>query len=1053
MLSGSRYCLRSRVVAVADKLPVSAHEPLLFLYPRFFASQFEGSHGKPLTTLPVDALRTKRRPKLLCRSQLKDFHCDTSVRQSSQLAVHQHGSGFGSTSSSAEASETRSSRGVTPTNPVTRGAPAGNEEGKPSANTSGYSASEEVSTTASPVVISRYKFGPIKTPKPEIDIDPELALAKQADLLALAVEGNGPQSNGIETKSEDRTVGKDLLLQSYPSENGNATQRKHVSGRVRSGQYVGLRPKTPMRGMGVRFAALASRTPNTDAHTPKSRVPDNALADIDPTFMSGKSAASGMAPLQIYDADNASRGKHSTGKRAYGSESPQSIPPGTYSRTTTPSTRDPSTRGSKTSSPQLDWLGISNLLKARDVDKPFDPQYFKLCQEVADMLFALSKEAPETPFMTFESQKVIELPEEAVVTLGGDDVENSWDISVVSGCRVHVLPRKEDDYGPMRKVRLLGSPKAVEMGEKQIMAELGYPEGSKRSSLPPFVRFTDKPKAPRVRSVWSTRRMRAGVEGQIERTLRKHGVWMRSPSLLFDRPKKTIDRVDDIPMPESWTIRTFADYVESITTFRHTKSPHRVIYDNGDVHEIIVKNILLRLCQNPENRKYFSARTMTLVIGYLHHHKFFEDIGTLFPVFSDFFTSRTFSTLLRSAAANYNMKLFKTYVNIMKNHHIRPNEWCWVAFIHSIGSEQFKAHFLDEIYNRGILKHPTTIRHAVSATIRYKFRASLKNGERTSEFLTGMARKFGDNWLSTLAVNKMILETTLTKNLEARNEIFRYCFEKQLKLNTNTLNNVLLYYVDTKHARAGVNFFAKFVKLYRPKLSLMTWQLLWFLAVRRRSYALCRVIWRYACLQGSATVGIAKTVMRSLARPLEPDRELTIGQRWFINLGKIVVGVLPVPKFLTENNRLEGQYPSNPKVGVVEHLCTDAENGPPMEWREELAKILVERDLKSGSAHIPSIPLPDLLMRAIDREIFWTRATTDVLLQRKKTIPVPIQPKFWVKDRVLQTEEQHQEEIEDALARSGLEDMLKSDDDFPDLEFRHMIVDYAYDKESRYPPA
>ncbi|KMU88150.1 hypothetical protein CIHG_05321 [Coccidioides immitis H538.4] len=124
-----------------------------------------------------------------------------------------------------------------------------------------------------------------------------------------------------------------------------------------------------------------------------------------------------------------------------------------------------------------------------------------------------------------------------------------------------------------------------------------------------------------------------------------------------------------------------------------------------------------------------------------------------------------------------------------------------------------------------------------------------------------------------------------------------------------------------------------------------------------------------------------------------------------------------------------------------------------MEWREELAKILVERDLKSGSAHIPSIPLPDLLMRAIDREIFWTRATTDVLLQRKKTIPVPIQPKFWVKDRVLQTEQQHQEEIEDALARSGLEDMLKSDDDFPDLEFRHMIVDYAYDKESRYPPA
>ncbi|WEW60461.1 hypothetical protein PRK78_005947 [Emydomyces testavorans] len=689
---------------------------------------------------------------------------------------------------------------------------------------------------------------------------------------------------------------------------------------------------------------------------------------------------------------------------------------------------------------RLGWLGISNLLRKHSVDKPFDPVNFKLCMEVMNALLDLSENTSESSNAKFEKQKVIQLSEYDVVRLAGDELENSWDISVVSGCRVHVLPREQDDRGPMRKILLSGSPKAIEMGEEQIMAELASPRDS---TLPPFVRYRENGSAPLIRSVWTGRRIRPGAEGQIERTLRNFGVWLKSPSKSFYRQTPQINRVDQLPVPESWTIRNFADYVESVTSFRRTKAPQRIVYTNGDVHEIVVKNILFRLCSNPENRKYFSGRTMNLVISYLHHHRFFDEIRALFPLFEEFFTTRTFNTLLRSAAANYNIILFKVYLKTMKEYRIRPNGYTWVAFLQAIGSQEVRAHFLDRIYREGVLKEPAIVKHAVSAAIRHKFRMHLNNGNSGSEFIKRMTREFGEAWISTSAANKMILETSLASNLEARNDILRYCWERELKLDTITLNNALLYYVEAKHVRYGVQFFGKFAKLYRTKMNLLTWQLLWFLGCRRRSYGLCRVVWRYACLERSATMGIAKMVLRSLERPLELDRQLTIGERWHMHLGKVVVGILPnaAVHSAVENTGSERKYPDDPKMATVEHLCTDMATGPPSPWREEAAQELVQRDLKAATTHRPSIPLADIMLRAVDRDIFWNKTSTNVHLQRENTIPVPVEPRYSETGQCLERDEKHDEKVAAVYARSEIEDLLTLHDDLPDMNFKFVATD------------
>ncbi|KAI1917469.1 hypothetical protein LOZ12_005590 [Ophidiomyces ophidiicola] len=682
------------------------------------------------------------------------------------------------------------------------------------------------------------------------------------------------------------------------------------------------------------------------------------------------------------------------------------------------------------------WLGISKLLHQDISNIPFDPNDFHECLEIMNMMLVIAKDNAEIQDTKNTSQKIIELSEYDVVRLAGDDLENSWDISVVSGCRVHVLPRGPQDRGPMRKLLLSGSPKAIEMGEDQLRSNIHSPT---EPALPPFTRYDKQGNNSLIRSVWTGRRMKAGNEGDIERTLRNSGLWSKRPGTLFHRRRPRVDRVDQLPVPETWTIRSLADYVESVTSFRQTKAPQRIIYDNGDIHAQVVKNILLRLCHNPSNRKFFSARTMNLVMSYLYHHKFFQELKDLFPLFEEFFTTQTFNTLLRSAAANYNLGLFKSYLRNMKEYRIQLNEYSWLAFLQAIGSHDIRANILDRIYREGVLKDPNIVRLAVSAAVRHKFRVHLENGGSGSTFIKAMNNDFGEDWISTSAVNKLVLETSLAKNLQARNDILHYCWQRELKLDTITLNNALLYYVEMKHTSYGIRFFAKFTKIYEAKPNLLTWQLLWYMGCRRRAYALCRAIWRHACLERSATAGIIKMVLRSLARPLEPGHSLTVGQRWHTHLGKIVTGILPS----SNNTDSAGRLPFDPKLATVEDLCSTKDE-PFLGWREKAAEQLIRKDLGAAATHMPSIPLSDMLLRASNRDTFWPKKHMfDVLQQRKNTIPFPVEPKSTTREEWAELEARHSKDIAAVYTRCEREDVVTLHDDLPDVKVEYEPHDKA----------
>ncbi|EEP82018.1 predicted protein [Uncinocarpus reesii 1704] len=1103
MLSGSRYCLRTGIStsSVSEKLVVAGNEPLLFLYPRFFSSQFDGSRPKPSTGASIQALGVRRRPKLLSKDNLRYLKREAPSRRSSQLAVSRCCS--------------ESENGALPVSPRKK---VWGQFSRPTKNTKSHTPRDESDSANVPgekgLTDSAYDIDGQHTPSAcrrlaytgtrhanDLPIDYKQTTAGPKKTSPWNAFGKRAESlhNGDLVQERYTRGEKEMAMshEAYALGKEDKSNSQLDSG-FKRGDWHGVEPASEYQGnrISVNRKGSTKKVYSRGAFSEQSAESNAAQIEQQEASDLGRAGSgferssyevpnpgnkrplvqrvihSKWAPSGSQSSKNVAESKskgialkslrgnqnHNVTERRvnrYNSTSKSKTP---ECRITSLSTRQRKSIGAASSQlvdsdatnevpestesghKRSHWLRIVDILKHRRNKEPeFDLAEFKQYLQVMTVLLRLMRNTTEYSTEKFECHKVIQLQEHEVVYLTGDDAETSWDIPVVSGCRVHVLPREDDDFGSTRNVLLLGSSKAIKLAEEQLQEELKH---THRPGLPPFAREGDNSKTPLIRSIWAFRRMRT-AEGEIERAMRTEGVWINQTW--------QDARVDDYPMPKVWTVRSFADYVETVTCFFNTKAPQRVVYPNGDIHEIVVRDILFRLFDNPDNRKYFSSRALSLAMSYLHHHRFFDDTRALIPILEEFLTRRSAKRLLQSAASNYNMGFFKLYLEMFEKSKIPPDEYYWIAFLQSIRSNIMRTYFCDLIHNLGAMKKPDVVNYAVNITINHRFRTHLSNGGSGADFVKAMNLKFGDNWVSIAAINKIILETTLASNLDARNDILKFCWEKQLKLDTMTLNNALLYYVESKHIMSGLNFFAKFIKVYRVKMNGLTWQLLWFLGLRRRSYSLCRVIWRYACFLNGTTGGIIKTVRDSLARPLKLDGHLTVGERWIMYLGKIVIGIIPhkprpSDEHTTDLKELYAEtevdsneaYPVDPKDATVDHLCTDSKTGPPLEWRVAAADELVEKDLQARRTHKPCIALEEILLRALNRDLFWSKSSKDVHLQREAALPVPIEPKY--QSGLTEVEEKMiQEEIEAVFKRSEFEESLSFDDDlddFPDLQYK-----------------
>lgn len=532
--------------------------------------------------------------------------------------------------------------------------------------------------------------------------------------------------------------------------------------------------------------------------------------------------------------------------------------------------------------------------------------------------------------------------------LTGQSEENKWVIHIRSGCQIHVLGADQSD-GLNRKAILGGSPRAIELAEESIAATLaagnGSAGGTQFSILPsPHSAQTDRKVS--MRRVWVPQRR-------------------EQHSLRVDQV-----RPEELPRPEEWTVRSFADYVQDLTNLSIPRSMHRRLYQEGETHVSTVRNMLYDLFNDPANEEFFSTRAINLAIEFFYRHRYVPTARSLFSKFIPFLTVDSFNIMLRSIAGDGDIHTFNYFLELMERLDIQPNGKTWVALVKGLPHAVIKSRAIACMRASGLLDNPSTLRALATLTVGDDFISHLNSGQDAASFLEFMDKRWGAGWFSTAAVNQLITNAVDKGDWEACIQVEKYCKEKNLKLTTGTLNRMLGHFRKKGNMHGALETFFHFMKHYGVRADAITVQTLFSTAWRTKKYNLCRVLWRYACMHGTVTWGTQNRILESLLQ-----NTVTRSQdKWLTSAGKVVIGIdLDESALESRFGSLKTETPTTNPTNAAHLLVGYRPDGTQREEQRELAELMLARDLDAVTRFVPKNSLEEMIEEAaaVDKEWGW----------------------------------------------------------------------------------
>lgn len=577
-------------------------------------------------------------------------------------------------------------------------------------------------------------------------------------------------------------------------------------------------------------------------------------------------------------------------------------------------------------------------------------------------------------------RKVIHIPEETVALLAGacDMVENIWYMSVHNGCQVRVLDAMESE-GPYRKVVLLGSERAIELAAESILREQdrqakGDPLVSLRKPLVPMIPSVSAMQrknlpVPLIRGVWNE-------------------YWLTERDLMLEPLA-----VNDIPEPAVFSVKGFVEYVEDLVNSNVPRHLQKQLYSDGETtHRTRVRDVLVRLFRKETNQQFISSIAVNMALSYLCRHEFLDSARQVFTKGEAVVTVETFNILLRHAAKRQDLHAFQYILFSMSAFDIRPNGKTWIALLECVVSPAVKAKILQSMEDRGYLEDANIVRAAVQLTIEHMFSAHLNDGRNAGEFIESMNAKYGSNWLSTPTINIMLSVAVRNKNFWALEKIVEYCNQHQLAVDSSTFNLILQFF--RKDIYRALWFIFRYTDRLRYPFDADAYERLFLTAFKNRSYNICRVLWRYACMEGAVSYKMRRAVTSSLTGNTLDKKRNPIEDLWRLSAGKVIVGLelhqseVPFPQDIRE--LVPKGFQDNPIAYLVGYKASDRGRNKQL----AVASALLNRDIEEGPRYKPSEPLEYMLEAASVLDTEWknTPRPTHWMIQNAIHVPIKKRP-------------------------------------------------------------
>ncbi|KAI0997371.1 hypothetical protein K3495_g10813 [Podosphaera aphanis] len=294
-----------------------------------------------------------------------------------------------------------------------------------------------------------------------------------------------------------------------------------------------------------------------------------------------------------------------------------------------------------------------------------------------------------------------------------------------------------------------------------------------------------------------------------------------------------------------------------------------------------------------------------------------------------------------------------------------PNGKTWVAFLKAVPSREIKLQIYEKMKEKGLLSSPTTLQRVVDQLIEINLQSCLFNNQDHNAFIKLMNEKYGPKWLSIEAANKAL--AVLGKYcLTYRTFEFLDYMESQFQYPDTCSINTILNSCNMKPSPWTVIVelmsAAKFRNLVKPGKE--TCRILFRLAWKTRSFNMAKLVWRYACLSASTSVGARKQINRSLRRGLSLSGDsVGVGVTWNRVAGFVILGSVSTPHPM-ELLLPPAQRPLSPSTSL------------PLRHRVNLPERFAKRidlDLEISQEWRPSKPFGSMLWQAIERDIEWKK--------------------------------------------------------------------------------
>jgi hypothetical protein len=573
---------------------------------------------------------------------------------------------------------------------------------------------------------------------------------------------------------------------------------------------------------------------------------------------------------------------------------------------------------------------------------------------------------------TRTKQKEIYVAEETLALFAGVNQhtfqENIWHVPINNGCRVQVLPARENK-GLLRRVILSGTDRVLELVEGQFTrAQNSQETGDPLADI-------HKPLVPICSSRGAMERSKVPVP-------LVRGIWC------FQEDWKSRLTFDEVMMarPIVNSVKDFNEHVEDVTSSRLPYLDEKAMNPSKtpDI-ERITKHILKLF---DTHHKYISTAALHLALEFLCQHELISAARDLCSRAEQVATANTYNIMLKIAAQRQDVRVFRHLIREMGRAHLNPNSETWLTLLSALVKPSEKAELIGHMVQCGYMSDINTIQGALQQTIQDSLLVHLESGKDIDSFIDLMASTYGANWFSSSLMGQMFSTLARLKDHDSLKRLVQICIDRKIPLDGHAMNAIVTVF--RSDVFTAVRYILKCLDVPWFQSSREQWELLFLAAFKRRHYNICLVLWRYACMYRVVTQKMKQTVLVSLCRNAFAKKNNELSTLWNIDAGKVIVGIDLHHESYSMADSILDEIPSEFRHNPLLFLIGWKPEGSERAHQIRLANALIQRDIKLGPLYKPNHPFRFMLDAAAFLDSEWHDVPRPLTWKMQNAIHIPI---------------------------------------------------------------